>query len=261
MYGRDGDARSLVRIEVTTMAETFVLVHGAWHGAWCWAAVINQLEKLGDAAFAVDLPGHGMNRADRSKVTLESYVDSVAEFIDRHDLKNVVLAGHSLGGLTIPGVAAKIPKRIKRVVWVTALVAIDGQSIVDAATSPLAAGAESLPERSVPIEMMGKDFFDGLSNDMAPAVKEWVMSALGPQPIAPMVTPVAMEQYFATGIPSSYIVCEDDQTPVAGAPNWHPHFSSRLRNPTLKFIKSGHEVMFTHPVECAQALHELARGE
>ena len=124
------------------MAETFVLVHGAWHGAWCWAAVINQLEKLGDRAYAVDLPGHGMNRADRAKVTLQSYVDSVAEFIERHDLKNVVLAGHSLGGLTIPGVAAKIPSRIKRVVWVTALVALDGQPIVDPATSPLAAAAD-----------------------------------------------------------------------------------------------------------------------
>jgi pimeloyl-ACP methyl ester carboxylesterase len=199
-----------------------------------------------------------MNRADRATVTLQSYVDSVAEFIERHDLKNVVLAGHSLGGLTIPGVAAKIPSRIKRVVWVTALVALDGQPIVDPATSPLAAAADTVPERSIPIEMMGKEFLDGLSNDMAPAVKEYVLSALGPQPIAPMITPVAMAPYFATGIPSSYIVCDDDKTPVAGAPNWHPYFSSRLKNPTLKFVKSGHEVMFTRPVECARALHELA---
>ncbi|MGC2491756.1 alpha/beta fold hydrolase [Candidatus Binatus sp.] len=243
------------------MAETFVLVHGAWHGAWCWAAVVNQLEKLGDKAYAVDLPGHGMNQADRSKVTLQNYVDSVAEFIERHQLKDVVLAGHSLGGLTIPGVAAKIPSRIKRVVWVTALVALDGQPIVDPVTSPIAQGADSLPERSISIEMMGKEFVDGLSNDMAPAMKEYVLAAVGPQPIAPMMTPVAMAPYFATGIPSSYIVCEDDQTPVAGAPNWHPYFSSRLNNPTLKFVKSGHEVMFTHPVECAQALHELAHGE
>ncbi len=102
-------------------------------------------------------------------------------------MKNVVLAGHSLGGLTIPGVAAKIPARIKRVVWVTALVALDGQPIMDPATSPLAAAAETLPERSIPIEMMGKEFLDGLSNDMAPAVKEYVLSAVGPQPIAPMV--------------------------------------------------------------------------
>jgi len=243
------------------MAETFVLVHGAWHGGWCWAAVINQLERLRDRAFAVDLPGHGMNRADRSKVTLDSYVNSVVEFIERHDLKEVVLAGHSLGGLTIPGVAAKIPARIKRVVWVTAMVALDGQPMVDPAMSPLPAAAETLPEGSIPIEMMGKEFFDGLTNDMAPAVKEYVLSALGPQPIGPMIAPVPMAPYFATGIPSSYIVCENDQAPVAGAPNWHPHFSSRLKNPTLKFVQSGHEVMFTHPVECARALHELAVGE
>jgi pimeloyl-ACP methyl ester carboxylesterase len=243
------------------MSETFVLVHGAWHGAWCWAAVINQLEKLGDRAYAVDLPGHGMNFADRSKITLDSYVDCVAGFIERHDLKNVVLAGHSLGGLTIPGVAAKVPSRIKRVVWVTALVALDGQPIVDPATSPLAAAADTLPERSVTVEMMGRDFLDGLANDMAPAVREYVLSALGPQPLGPMLAAVPMAPYFATGIPSSYIVCEDDKTPIPDAPNWHPHFSSRLRNPTLRFVKSGHEVMFTHPVECAQALHELAVGQ
>src|SRR6266404_1194061 len=128
------------------MAETFVLVHGAWHGGWCWAAVINQLERLGDRAFAVDLPGHGMNRADRAKVTLDSYVSSVAEYIAWHDLKSVVLAGHSLGGLTIPGVAAKIPSRIKRVVWVTAMVALDGLPIIDPATSPLAAAIDTVPE-------------------------------------------------------------------------------------------------------------------
>ena len=74
-----------------------------------------------------------------------------------------MLAGHSLGGLTIPGVAAKMPSRIKRVVWVTAMVALDGQPIVDPATSPIAAGMDSLPERSIPIEMMGKEFLDGLS--------------------------------------------------------------------------------------------------
>lgn len=108
--------------------------------------------------------------------------------------------------------------------------------------------------------MLGKEAIDGLTSDMAPALKDYVMAALGPQPLAPLLAPVPMAPYFATGIPSSYIVCEGDLMPVAGAPNWHPHFSSRLRNPTLKFVKSGHEIMFTHPVECARALHELAIG-
>jgi len=70
-----------------------------------------------------------MNRVDRATVTLDSYVNSVAEFIERHDLKNVVLAGHSLGGLTIPGsCGGKFPARIKRVVWVTAMVALDNEN-------------------------------------------------------------------------------------------------------------------------------------
>ena len=241
------------------MAENFVLVHGAWHGAWCWAAVINQLEMLGDRAYAVDLPGHGMNRADRASVTLDSYVNSVAEFIEQRNLSNVVLAGHSLGGLTIPGVAAKIPRRIKRVVWVTAIVMLDGQQLVDA-SSPLTAAVQARPDKSIPIEMMGPDFLKGLTNDMTPEMIKYVMSALCPQPGGPMLAPVSMKPYFDTGIPSSYLVCEDDATPVPGAENWHPHFSSRLKNPTLKFVKSGHEVMLTHPVECAQALHDLAVG-
>ena len=246
------------------MAENFVLVHGAWHGAWCWGAVVNQLEKLGDNAWAVDLPGHGMNRADRSKVSYDDYVNCVAEFIERRDLKDVVLAGHSLGGLTIPGVAVKIPARIKRVVWVTAIVAEDGKGAVDVNDPANAAFVErinSTPGRAIPIEAMGEAFLKGLTNDMTPELISYVMSAVCPQPVGPMLGPVPMNRYFETKIPSSYLVCENDQTPVAGAPNWHPHFSSRLRNPTLKLVKSGHEVMFTHPVECAQALHDLAVGK
>ena len=242
------------------MAETFVLVHGAWHGAWCWAAVINQLQELGDRAYAVDLPGQGMNYANRAEVTLDSYVNSVADFIEQRNLTDVVLAGHSLGGLTIPGVAVKIPERIKRVVWVTAIVALDGQPFVDP-QSPIAQGAAQLPERSTPLVAMGDDFLKGLTNDMDPAVRKFVMSAVSPQPVGPMTGIVPMNAYFATGIPSGYIVCERDETPIDGGKGWHPHFSSRLRNPALKFINCGHEVMFTAPIECAQALHELAIGK
>jgi pimeloyl-ACP methyl ester carboxylesterase len=238
------------------MAETFVLVHGAWHGAWCWAAVINQLELLGDRAFAVDLPGHGMNRANRAEVTLESYVDSVVKFIEERDLRDVVIAGHSLGGITIPGVAVKIPKRIKRVVWVTAIVPLDRKPM-RAPTANDQRGSDN----SVKIESMGEEFMTGLANDMAPAVKDWVLKALGPQPLGPLFGTTPMNSYFATGIPSSYIVCEKDATPIDGGAGWHPHFSSRLKNPTLKFINCGHEVMFTAPVECASALHDLAVGK
>ena len=76
--------------------------------------------------------------------------------------------------------------------------------------------------------------------------------------LRPMIEPVPMKAFHESGVPTGYLVCEKDQTPVAGAPGWHPHYSSRLKNPALKLVNCGHEIMFTRPAECAQALHEFA---
>jgi pimeloyl-ACP methyl ester carboxylesterase len=248
-------------MERTEMANKIVLVHGAWHGAWCWAAVVNQLEKLGDRAYAVDLPGHGENYADRSRVTLDDYVTSVVNFIEHHDLRDVVLAGHSLGGLTISGVGARIPKRLKRVVFVSAIVPLDGEMLVDPnnpASKAMAEVVNSRPDRSVPVEAMGPNFYAGLMNDVPAEMRKWIDSCLCPQPSGPMLAPVPMKAFHESGVPTGYLVCENDQTPVAGAPGWHPHFSSRLKNPSIKIVNCGHEIMFTRPVECAKALHDFA---
>ena len=244
------------------MANTFVLVHGAWHGAWCWAAVINQLEKLGERAYAVDLPGHGQHYADRSKITLQTYVDSVVRFIEERDLHNVVLAGHSLGGLTISGVTARIASRMKRTVFVSAIVPLDGERLTNPAnpaSKPMLDLVASRADRSIPVEAMGPQFYEGLMNDVPAAMRKWIDASLCPEPWAPAIDPVPMAAFHASGVPTGYLVCENDETPIAGAANWHPHFSSRLKNPEIKIVKCGHEIMFTHPSECAHALHELAR--
>lgn len=243
------------------MPNNFVLVHGAWHGAWCWAAVISELDRLGDHGYAVDLPGHGQNHYDRSKVTLATYVDSVVKFIEERDLRDVVIAGHSLGGLTISGVTARIPKRIKRCVFVTAIVPLDGKPLLDASSPGAKAmidGLSALPGRAAPLDAMGPEFYAGLMNDVPPEIHPWIKAALNPQPIGPMIEPVPMKAFHESGVPTAYIVCENDKTPVDGGAQWHPHFSSRLKNPALKFINCGHEVMFTQPAQCAKALHELA---
>lgn len=244
------------------MSNSFVLVHGAWHGAWCWAAVVAELEKLGGRAYAVDLPGHGQNYCDRSKVTLASYVDSVAKFIEERDLRDLIIAGHSLGGLTISGVTAKIPGRIKRTVFVTAIVPLDGARVLDPANPQQKAIIDILsvrPDRSSALAEMGAEFYAGLMNDVPKELQPWIKASLSRQPLGPTVDPVPMKAFHESGVPTAYIVCENDQTPIDGGAGWHPHFSSRLQNPVLKFINCGHEVMFTRPAECARALHDLAQ--
>jgi pimeloyl-ACP methyl ester carboxylesterase len=99
---------------------TFALVHGAWHGAWCWERLGPELERRGHAAVAVDLP------ADDPAATFADYAGVVAGALDGAG-DDVVVVGHSLGGLTIPLVAARRP--VRALVYLCALVPIPGASL------------------------------------------------------------------------------------------------------------------------------------
>jgi len=236
-------------------------VHGAWHGAWCWAAVIAQLQKMGDRAFAVDLPGHGASNIRRAEATLGGYIDSVTKFIEERDLRDVILAGHSLGGMTISGVVQRIPHRLKRVVYVSAIVPRDGESAIhtlpdgDAIARQMEA-LSSLPDPSAPVDE--QTFRTAYIQDASRELQDFVLSALVPEPVAPILEPISMKDFYTCGVPQSFLVCEDDIS--RGPGHWHPNFSSRLANPTMRFVKAGHEIMFTAPLQCARALHELAQG-
>jgi pimeloyl-ACP methyl ester carboxylesterase len=115
------------------MAQTnFVLVHGAWHGGWCWRRVADRLHAKGHRAFTPTLTGVG----DRShllaeSVTLSTHVTDVVNLIRWEELKDVVLVGHSYGGMVVTGVADKVSERIASLVYLDAFVPESGQSMQD----------------------------------------------------------------------------------------------------------------------------------
>jgi pimeloyl-ACP methyl ester carboxylesterase len=109
---------------------TYVLVHGAYHGAWCYAKVVPLLESAGHTVIAVDLPGHGDNPVPREQITLAAYVDHVCRIIDAQ-AEPVILVGHSLGGITISQVAEDRSDMIKTVVFLTAMMPKNGESRAD----------------------------------------------------------------------------------------------------------------------------------
>jgi len=243
------------------MAETFVLVHGAWHGAWCWAGVMGELRRRGHRAYAVDLPGRPGNPRPHSQVNRRVWVDAVVEAIARLELAEVVLAGHSMGGLTITGVCLEIPERIKRVIYLTALVPPETGSLADEMPSLLtpAMGASMQNSADGLSSTMGIEYFrSAFLQDGSRDLQDFVYAALVPEAMAPIADPVPMRDFHSLGIPASYVICEDDQ--VFGDPKkWHPGFSGRLRKPSTRVLKNcGHELMFTRPVETAHALIELA---
>jgi len=109
---------------------TYVLVHGAYHGAWCYTKLVPLLKDAGHIVIAVDLPGHGKNPTPIHQVTLSNYVNHVCQIIDSQP-GPVILVGHSLGGITISQTAEQRSNKIKYLVYLTAMMPKNGESRMD----------------------------------------------------------------------------------------------------------------------------------
>ena len=116
----------------STKVATFVLVHGAWHGGWCWQRVIDRLTAQGHRVFAPTLTGVcERSHLDSPSVNLSTQISDVVNEIRWKDLENVVLVGHSYGGMVITGVAEQVASKIASIVYLDAFIPADGQSLGD----------------------------------------------------------------------------------------------------------------------------------
>jgi pimeloyl-ACP methyl ester carboxylesterase len=192
---------------------TFVLVHGAWHGGWCWERVAPLLASRGHRALAPDLPGHGSDRTPIARVTLDAYATHIAEVIAAQP-EPVVLVGHSMGGIVISAAAERVPDRIRTLVYLTAFLVGEGESLLssfgadpDSALTgnlvPSADGASATvkPEAVVPA------FYELCT----PADAERARARLVPQALAPMNTPVPWTPARAGRVPRVYVACQRDR--------------------------------------------------
>ena len=112
-----------------TPARTFLLVHGAYHGGWCWSRVAARLSAAGHRVIAPSLTGMG-DRVHLSNpaITLDTHIRDIANIIEYEELERVVLVGHSYGGIVITGVADRVAARLGRLVYLDAIVLRDGES-------------------------------------------------------------------------------------------------------------------------------------
>src|SRR5687767_10121804 len=108
---------------------SFLLVHGAWHGAWCWYKVAALLRARGHEVRAIDLPSHGIDARAPGSVTLEDYVDAAHTALD--GMSRPVVVGHSMGGIVLSALAEKHPERIGSLVYVAAFLLGDGMKLLD----------------------------------------------------------------------------------------------------------------------------------
>jgi pimeloyl-ACP methyl ester carboxylesterase len=191
----------------------FVLVHGAWHGAWCWEQVEHHLGELGEASVAVDLPGRASDSRPAAELTLDSYVDHVVAAIDASP-EPVVLVGHSLGGLVISQTAERVPEKISSLVYLCAMLLQDGQSTIDASVndpdSRLMANI-SLDEGATTSSVAEPAVRDLFYGDCTVAASEKAGRLLVPEPVVPASTPVHVTSERWGSVPRSYILCTQDR--------------------------------------------------
>src|ERR1043166_5206938 len=139
--------------ETPTNANTFVLVHGTWHGGWCWIRVARLLRAQGHEVYTPTLTGLGArSHLMRPGIDLATHIADVVNLIKWEGLKDVVLVGHSYGGFVISGVAEQVP--IASIVFLDSFVPENGDRMVDV-TSPASrdailasAGDIAVPPRS-----------------------------------------------------------------------------------------------------------------
>jgi pimeloyl-ACP methyl ester carboxylesterase len=232
---------------------TYVLVHGGWHGAWCWSRIIPLLEQAGHRAIALDLPGCGRDKTPSASLTLKDYVDAVVRELDALP-EPANLIGHSSGGVVVTQVAEARPDKIRSLVYLSALVPQNGESIMSlfqqATESTLLRSVVPSADQAyltIPDAAVKACFYE-----LCPP--EYVTLArlcLVPQPISPGLTPVATTEKNAGRVPRVYIETLRDRA--------IPHaFQKRMHTTTpcrkVHTLDTDHSPFFSAPEQLTELL-------
>lgn len=110
-------------------SKTYILIHGGWHGAWCWKKVVPLLEAKGNRVFAIDLPGHGNDKTPMATVTLDDYVQKIVR-VAKAQTGPVILVGHSMAGVAIAQAAEVLgTEKVAKLVFLDAFMPKNGESV------------------------------------------------------------------------------------------------------------------------------------
>jgi pimeloyl-ACP methyl ester carboxylesterase len=231
-----------------------VLVHGAWHGGWCWDRVASRLRSKGHRVFCPTLTGLG-ERAHllAPDVNMSTHVADVLGVLEAEELDDVILVGHSYAGMVISGVAAKAKARIRQLVYLDAAVIEDGEAWSTAHTPEVQAERRRLAKENGGLALpvpKAEVFGVAKPEDIA-----WVQRRLTPHPFAPYDEVMRWGVPPGNGLPKVYVDCT---APVYTGLN--PVKQRYRGKPGWPFVElaAGHDAMVSAPAETAELLLKYA---
>jgi len=235
---------------------TFVLVHGAWHGGWCWRRVSDALRARGHRVFTPTLTGLGERAHLMSRdITLDTFGTDVGAAIEAEELEDVVLVGHSFAGSVLSILAERMPQRLNQLVYLDSLIIQPGKSVFD-----------SLPPETVAQrKKTAQESSGGLSIPAPEAASfgvaegpdaEWLRRRLTPHPIGTYESPLNIKGPIGGGLKRTYVHCSRPEYPsMAASREWvraQPGWGWRE-------FPTGHDCMITAPAALTDMLEALAR--
>ena len=238
----------------------FVLVHGAWHGAWAWREVAPKLEAGGHQALVIDLPGHGADRRPPESVTLQDYANRVVEAVEASPVEGPkdkpILVGHSMGGV-VSQAAELTPHRLRALVYIAAFIPPSGSCMMPSADGfdPdfLAHFLWAPDRRTARISPEGARRF--LYPVCPPATVECIVPLLTPEPVAPHQTPLHLTEANFGRVPKYYIEClQDKVVPIRSQRD----VRQSLRVDGVYSLDTDHSPFLSAPEDLAAILHEIA---
>ena len=232
---------------------TFVLVHGMFHGGWCWSGVASGLRRGGHAVFTPTLTGLG-ERAHllAPAVTLETHVADLLGVIESEELHGITLVGHSFGAVPAMAVADRAPARLRRLVLLDGSFLGDGEASLDLSPPEVAAERRRLASESGGLSVAPPP--PGTFGVPPGPEADWVARRMTPQPFATLEAPLRLGNPPGNGVPCIYVACT--APPYASL----AYARDRARTmPGCRYVElpAGHDAMVTAPDAVTTLLESL----
>ena len=233
----------------------YVLVHGGAHGGWCYQRVARILRSAGHDVYTPTMTGVGeRSHLLRADIDLDLHIRDILAVLHYEDLRDVILVGHSYGGMVVTGVADRAPDRIGHIVYLDAATPLNGQSLVDVA-GPLMAAARSRGRKIDGVELVlfpGTEPREPSYGVTDPADIAWMQQRLTPHPWKCFEQPLRLTNEAALWqIPQSHILCTS--TLRGRDPARMARAAGRVWD-----IDTGHDLMITEPKAVAELLLRVA---
>jgi pimeloyl-ACP methyl ester carboxylesterase len=236
----------------------FILIHGAFMAATCWAEVARELSAAGHVALCPALSGVGERKHLLAEnINLDTHTGDVEQLIRAKNLNDVVLVGHSYGGMVITGAAEQCPAKIRILIYLDAVIPEHGQSFFDVCHPMVAEALKASVKGGWRVEL--PEGWSAASYGIEDLEQQrWLDAEVTPQPLHILDQPLSAPRNAAKKVPRAFVYCTDPRTaPFFGAN------ADKAKREGMQFweIHAIHLAMVTHPAELARILIEIGEGQ